>query len=68
MSCSAVGDEVIDHRGISQGRRIAEIGEFILGDLAKDAPHDLAGARSSASPAKLQEIGRGEGPISLPHD
>src|SRR5579871_352636 len=40
----AVLHEVVDHGGIGQGRGVAERARLVLGDLAQDAAHDLAGA------------------------
>ena len=37
-------DEVVDDAWVGQCRGVAEVGEFILRDLAQDAAHDLAGA------------------------
>jgi cyclopropane-fatty-acyl-phospholipid synthase len=37
-----VDDEVVDDGRIGQRRGIAECAEIVLGDLAQDAPHDLA--------------------------
>jgi len=35
-------DEIVDNSGVRQCRGVAEAGRFVLGDLAQDAPHDLA--------------------------
>src|SRR5436190_20338046 len=40
----AVLDEVVDDSGIRQRRGIAEAARLVLGDLAQDPAHDLAGA------------------------
>ena len=37
-------DQGIDHRGIGQGRGIAQLINGALGDLAQDPPHDLSAA------------------------
>ena len=39
-----VFDEVLDNRGIGQGRDVAKIPKIVLGDFAQDAAHDLARA------------------------
>src|SRR6201991_3178402 len=36
--------QILYHGRIRQGRSIAEAARFVLGDLAQDAAHDLAGA------------------------
>jgi hypothetical protein len=38
-----VFDQIIDNFGICEGGDIAQRAEIILGDLAQNAPHDLAG-------------------------
>ena len=35
-------DKLLDDGRIGQRRDVAEIAEIVLGDLAQDAPHDLA--------------------------
>jgi hypothetical protein len=40
----AVFDQIVDHARVSQGRSVAQRAEIILGNLAQDAAHDLAGA------------------------
>src|SRR3954453_2106216 len=52
--------EIIDHRGVGQGRGVAEAGGFILRDLAQDAAHDLARTRFRQARRKLNEIRRGD--------
>src|SRR6185312_7987243 len=37
-------DEVVDHGRIGQRRGVAQAARLVLGDLAQDAAHDLAGA------------------------
>src|SRR6266700_1509256 len=39
----AVLHQIVDHGGIRQRRGVAEASRFVLGDLAQDAAHDLAG-------------------------
>ncbi len=59
VRCSgrAVADQVVDDRRIGQSRGVAERGELILGDLAQDAPHDLAGARLRQSRREMDDVG-----------
>jgi hypothetical protein len=40
----AVLDQIVDHGRVRQRRGIAETARLVLGDLAQDAAHDLAGA------------------------
>ena len=56
----AVLDEIVDHRRIGQRRGVAEVGEIVLGDLAQDAPHDLAGAGLRQAGRELDEVGLGD--------
>ena len=60
-------NEVVDHGGIGQRRGVAEIGEIVLGDLAQDAAHDLAGARLGQAGRELDQIGRGDRADLLAH-
>ena len=60
-------DEVGDHRWFGQRRDIAEIAEIVLGDLAQDSPHDLAGASLRQSWRELNEIRRGDRADLLAH-
>src|SRR5205085_10940588 len=53
----AVFHEFVDDGGISQGRDIAEGIMLVGGDLAKNAPHDLAGARLGQTRRPLQQVG-----------
>src|SRR5216683_3753506 len=39
----AVLYQIVDHGGIRQRRGVAETSRLVLGDLAQDAAHDLAG-------------------------
>jgi hypothetical protein len=43
-SVHAVVNEVINHRGIGQGRGVAGLVVLVGGDLTQDAAHDFAGA------------------------
>src|SRR5262249_30017254 len=36
--------EIVDHRRVGEGGDIAEVADVVLGHLAQDAAHDLAGA------------------------
>ncbi|MCY1420576.1 hypothetical protein D9M71_362030 [compost metagenome] len=42
LSVQAFVDQALDHARIGQGRGIAEAVELVAGDLAQNAPHDLA--------------------------
>ena len=55
-----IGDEVVDDGGIGQRRGIAEVGEIVLGDLAQNAAHDLAGTGLGQAGCELDEVGRGD--------
>src|SRR5262245_13170839 len=50
-------DEIANHRGIGERRGVAKARGIILGDLAQDAAHDLAGARLRQAGGKLDQIG-----------
>jgi hypothetical protein len=50
-------DQIFDHRGIGQGRGVAQAARFVLGDLAQDAAHDLAGITSTANLHRLRDVG-----------
>ncbi len=50
--------EVVDHGRIGRGRGVAEAGRFVLGDLAQDAAHDLAGARLGQAGRELDQVRR----------
>ncbi len=60
-------DEVVDHGGVGEGRGVAEAAELVLGDLAQDAAHDLAGARLGQAGRELDEVGRGDRADLLAH-
>src|SRR5215471_4568978 len=62
-----VVDEIIDHGGVGERRGVTEVAVFVLGDLAQDAPHDLARARLRQAWRELDEIGRGDRPNLLAH-
>src|SRR3984957_2406350 len=55
-----VVDQIVDHGRIGERRGVAEIAEFVLGDLAQEAAHDLARACLRQIGRKLDEIGRGD--------
>ena len=63
----AVLDQVVDHRRIGQRGRIAKRAEIVLGDLAEDAPHDLAGARLGEARRELDLVGARQRTDFLPH-
>src|SRR2546430_1114869 len=54
-----VVDEVVDHGRIGERRGVAQRAVIVLGDLAQDAAHDLAGARFRQARRELDEVGRG---------
>src|SRR6476646_9941127 len=54
----AVLDEIVDHGGIGQRRRVAEAAGLILRDLAQDAAHDFAGAGLRQSRRELDLVQR----------
>ena len=56
----AVVDQVVDHGRVGERRGVAEVGEIVLGDLAQDAAHDLAGAGLRQARRELDEVGRGD--------
>src|SRR5690606_37097782 len=56
-----VVDQVANHAGIRQGGGIAERAVVVLGDLAQDAAHDLAGAGLGEAGRELDQVGRGDG-------
>src|SRR5262245_42119409 len=59
--------QVIHHRRVGQRRGIAERAVFVLGDLAQDAAHDLAGAGLRQAGGELDEIRRGDRADLLAH-
>src|SRR3954466_4677616 len=58
----AVLDEVVHDARVGQRRGVAERAEIILGDLAQDAAHDLAGPRLGQARCELDVVGRGDRP------
>ena len=52
--------QLLHHRRIGQGRGVAERAEFVFGDLAQDAAHDLAGAGLGQAGRELDDVGRGD--------
>ena len=55
-----VGDQVVDDGRIGEGRGVAERAELVLGDLAQDAAHDLAGAGLGQAGRELDQVRRGD--------
>jgi hypothetical protein len=49
----AVQHQIVDHGGIRQRGGVAETSTLVLGDLAQDAAHDLAGNSSSQTFRRL---------------
>src|SRR5882757_1443587 len=64
---AAVLDQVVDHGGIGERRGVTEIGEIVLGDLAQDAPHDLARACLGQAGCPLDDVGRRDRANLLAH-
>src|ERR1700712_4759355 len=62
-----VRHQIIHDRGIGQGRGIAEAARFVLGDLAQDAAHDLAGTGFWQAWGELDLVGRGDRADVLAH-
>src|SRR6202048_3128892 len=62
-----VRDEIVDDGGIGQCRGIAEASRLVLGDLAQDAPHDLAGARLAQAWRELDLVGGRDRAYILAH-
>ena len=60
-------DEIVDHGGIRQGRGVAEAARLVLGDLAQDAAHDLAGAGLRQARCELDLVGRRDRADVLAH-
>ena len=53
-----VGDQVVHHGRVGQRRGVTQALEIALGNLAKDAPHDLARASLGQAGRELDHIGR----------
>src|ERR1051325_10599409 len=66
-SLGSVLHKVVDHGGIGEGRRVAEVAEIVLGDLAQDAAHDLARACLGQAGRPLDDVGRGDRADLLAH-
>ena len=60
----AVADQVLDHRRIGQRGGVAQRAHLVLGDLAQNAPHDLARAGLGQAGAHWITSGLAMGPIS----
>src|SRR5271167_4768975 len=67
LAILAVVDEVAYHGRLGQRRGVTEIAVLVLGDLAQDAPHDLAGAGLGQTRRELDEVGRGDRADLLAH-
>src|ERR1019366_1755271 len=63
----AMLDQIVDHGGIRQRRGIAEASRLVLGDLAQDAAHDLAGAGLGQARRELDLVGRRDRADVLAH-
>ena len=57
----------VDDGGIGERRRVAQVAEIVLGDLAQDAAHDLARARLGQAGRPLDGVGRGDRADLLAH-
>ena len=64
-SAGWIAHQVVDHRRIGQRRGVAEVGEIVLGDLAQDPAHDLAGAGLRQTGRELQQVRAAIAPISF---
>src|ERR1700730_7328691 len=60
-------DELVDDSRLGEGCHIAEGVVLVGGDLAQNAPHDLAGAGLGHSGAPLQQVGGANRADLLPH-
>src|SRR3989344_495231 len=60
LSVQALLDQTVDHRRVGQSRGVAHVFQLVAGDLAQDAPHDLArtGLRQTGRPPN--QLGLGE--------
>src|SRR3546814_600722 len=67
MLADAIGDQIVDYARIRKGRRVTKIGHIALRDLAKDAPHDLAGTCLGQGRCKLNGVGGSDRADFLPH-
>src|SRR3546814_11451207 len=61
MLADAIGDQIVDYARIRKDRRVPTIGHIALRDLAKDAPHELAGPCLGAARCKLKGVGGSAG-------
>ena len=69
QACSVVPvlpvlDQIIDHGGFGQRRGVTQRAEFVLGDLAQDAAHDLARTGLGQAGGELDQVWRGDRPDS----
>src|SRR3954470_18854802 len=55
----AVIDEIVDHARICEGGGVTKAAELVFGNLAQDAPHDLARTSLGQTGRKLDNIWRG---------
>src|SRR6266446_3056182 len=67
LAVHPVVDELVDDGGIGQGRHVAEGVVLVGGDLAQNAPHDLAGAGLRQAGRPLQQVGGGDRADLLPY-
>src|SRR5438094_4311762 len=67
LAVHPVVDELLDDSGIGKGRHIAQGIVLVGGDLAQNAPHDLAGAGLGQTRRPLQHVGGGDRADLLSH-
>jgi glycosyltransferase involved in cell wall biosynthesis len=66
-SGAAIGDQVLDDARVREGARVTEAGQFVLGDLAQNAAHDLSGAGFRQPRGPLDDVGLGDRADFLTH-
>src|SRR5688500_15078535 len=59
-------DQGVDQARVGERRRVAERPIIVLGDLAQDAPHDLARAGLGQAGGEMEMVGRRDRPDLLP--
>src|SRR5450755_2208622 len=58
LTARSLLNQLLNHARIRQGRNVPELIVFVGGDLAKNSPHDLAGARFRKPWRPLDDIRR----------
>ena len=56
----ALLDQAVDHAGVGQRRGVTHVLQLVAGDLAQDAPHDLARAGLGQARRPLDQLRLGE--------